>query len=116
MNSSNPEEYADSFTRESLNLFDDVLSRQDSWIGIPVELKKTQVTTIQKIVDESALSLIKNSKSDQHEYSNLENIGNLGCYFVRSIDFKSICKIIHIKISQFKKTFNMSKFSSEEYS
>ena len=43
LDASDPEDYADSFTRESLNLFDDVLKRQESWIGIPEEQKKAQV-------------------------------------------------------------------------
>ena len=35
------------------------------------------MTNIQKIVDDASLSLIQNSKSEAHEYSSLENIGEL---------------------------------------
>ena len=47
-NASDPDQFADSFTRESLNLFNDVLKRQESWVGIPTEQKVLQVDTHQR--------------------------------------------------------------------
>jgi len=67
--------YATTFTSESLSLFDEVLARKDSWIGIPPKQKRSEVTKIQQIVELATENLLMYSTSNQMIYNEFDNIG-----------------------------------------
>ena len=66
---SNPSEYADSYTKESITLLSDILDRPQSWFGIPQTTKKMELSKLQVNLDNVAKSLLKYSVESEHSYN-----------------------------------------------
>jgi hypothetical protein len=63
-----PGDYADKYTRESVELMGEILERPETWFGIPITSKSVELTKLQSNLDEVAKSLIKYSALSEHSY------------------------------------------------
>ena len=62
--------YADEYTSESVIMMGDILSRPESWFGIPESSRNIKLSQLQMNLDEVAKSLVTYSNAAEHRYDN----------------------------------------------
>jgi len=65
----NPTDYADSFTKKSLEMVSEILERPQTWFGLPQDTKNDEITKVQNNLDQVAKSLLKNTDQNEHSYN-----------------------------------------------
>ena len=66
---SDPSDYADQYTKESITLLSDILDRPQTWFGIPPSSKNLELSKLQVNLDNVAKSLLKYSVQEEHQYN-----------------------------------------------